>query len=45
MSMYACASLETYEDSGRFRRVKSKPEPKPPEIFSSSSYKSYLSTT
>ena len=37
--------LKFYEDSGRFRRVKSKPEPKPPEIFSSSSYKSYLSTT
>eukprot|EP01046_Picozoa_sp_COSAG06_P046887 COSAG06_NODE_6715_length_2812_cov_706.046812_1_plen_174_part_10 len=35
--------LKFYEDSGRFRRVKSKPEPKPPEIFSSSSYKSYLS--
>jgi hypothetical protein len=35
--------LKFYEDSGRFRRVNSKPEPKPPEIFSSSSYKSYLS--
>eukprot|EP01043_Picozoa_sp_COSAG02_P060707 COSAG02_NODE_7993_length_2756_cov_1.432066_1_plen_83_part_00 len=32
--------LKFYEDSGRFRRVTSKPKPKLPEIFSNSSYKS-----